>query len=92
MTRPRSPGRVSTPTRCDRPRCRGAGYANYAPVDETPERVRAAFGSGALRTTDRREAALRPRQRVPIQPERPAGVRTAAVVGSRGRVFADPRS
>ena len=23
----------------------GAGYANYAPVDETPERVRAAFGS-----------------------------------------------
>jgi FAD/FMN-containing dehydrogenase len=23
---------------------RGAGYANYAPVDETPERVRAAFG------------------------------------------------
>lgn len=23
----------------------GAGYANYAPVDETPERIRAAFGS-----------------------------------------------
>jgi FAD/FMN-containing dehydrogenase len=24
----------------------GAGYGNYAPVDETPERVRAAFGDG----------------------------------------------
>ena len=31
----------------------GAGYANYAPVDETIERVRLAFGDRALRAARR---------------------------------------
>ena len=56
----------------------GAGYANYAPVDETNERVRLAFGDGTLRAARPDQGPLRPGQPVPVQREHRPGAETGA--------------
>ena len=64
-----APGR----RRCSAVSFSGAGYGNYASVDEPAERVRAGFSARPLRPARRRQAPLRPRQRLPLQPQHPAG-------------------
>ena len=60
----------------------GGGYLNYMQADEPAERVRAAFGAEAFRAAAGGQAAVRPGERAPLQPEHPA--RLMAVAGTRG--------
>ena len=52
----------------------GAGYVNYAPIDETPDRVRAAYGDERWARLVGVKRRLRPGQRLPVQPQHPAGM------------------
>ena len=63
-----------------RPYSTGGVYVN-ALDEEGPDRVRAAYGDGDVRAAAAGQARLGPRQRVPPQPEHPAG-RAFAVSGA----------
>ena len=53
----RSAGRGGSPTMLEPASLNGAGYVNYSPVDETPDRVRAAYGDERWARLVARQAA-----------------------------------
>jgi hypothetical protein len=50
----------------------GGGYVNYSPVDETPDRVRAAYGDERWVRLVAVKRRYGPGQRLPLQPQHPA--------------------
>ena len=68
-TTARSPGRERRPIGSGPASLTGAGYANYAPVDEPIERVRLAFGTERFARLAVDQGALRPGQPLPVQPQ-----------------------